>query len=136
MSIRLEDLPPALQEQAKAKIESQSKYHAKKTAVDGIVFDSVKESKRYAELSLLQRAGAIVDLRLQPRYLLQESFKCNGKTIRKIEYVADFQYGYNGKTIIEDVKGMKTPVYLLKKKMFLYKNKDKLETGVWEFKEI
>lgn len=62
-----------------------NKYRNKKTQVDMYVFDSIAESKRYKELALLQRAGEIQNLELQPRFLLQESFKKNGKTYRKIE---------------------------------------------------
>lgn len=63
-----------------------------------------QNGQRYRELVLLERAGKISNLQLQPRFLLQESFKKNGKTYRKIEYVADFQYIENSKTIVEDVK--------------------------------
>lgn len=69
-----------------------NKYRNKKTQVDMYVFDSIAESKRHKELALLQRAGEIQNLELQPRFLLQESFKKNGKTYRKIEYIADFSY--------------------------------------------
>ena len=69
-----------------------NKYRNKKTQVDMYVFVSIAESKRYKELALLQRAGEIQNLELQPRFLLQESFKKNGKTYRKIEYIADFSY--------------------------------------------
>lgn len=72
-----------------------NKYRNKKTQVDMYVFDSIAESKRYKELALLQRAGEIQNLELQPRFLLQESFKKNGKTYRKIEYIADFSYCQN-----------------------------------------
>lgn len=72
-----------------------NKYRNKKTQVDMYVFDSIAESKRYKELALLQRAGEIQNLKLQPRFLLQESFKKNGKTYRKIEYRADFMYCQN-----------------------------------------
>lgn len=70
----------------------QSKYNNKKTQIDMYVFDSAKEAKRYKELKLLERAGEISNLELQPRFLLQDSFKKNGKTYRKIEYIADFKY--------------------------------------------
>ena len=70
----------------------QSKYKNKKTQVDMYIFDSAKEAQRYRELKLLERAKEISNLELQPRFLLQESFKKNGKTYRKIEYVADFKY--------------------------------------------
>lgn len=137
MSIKLEDLPLHLQEQAKAKLnqyEEKSKYNAVKTEVDGIKFDSAKESKRYANLKLLERAGVIENLKLQPRFLLQEGFTYNGHKERKIEYVADFQYERNGQTIVEDVKGMKTEVYKLKRKLFLYKYRDIVfrEVDQWE----
>ena len=68
------------------------KYKNKKTQVDMYVFDSIAESKRYKELKLLEIAGEIQGLELQPRFLLQEGFKKNGKTYRKIEYMADFMY--------------------------------------------
>ena len=64
-----------------------NKYGNRKIIVDNIKFDSIKESIRYKELVLLQKTGKIQDLKLQPRFLLQESFKKNGKTYRKIEYV-------------------------------------------------
>ena len=69
-----------------------NKYRNKKVIVDDYIFDSIQESRRYKELKLLLRAGEISNLQLQPRFLLQEGFKKNGKTYRKIEYVADFMY--------------------------------------------
>ena len=98
-----------------------SKYRNKKTQIGMYVFDSIAESKRYKELALLEKAGQIKGLELQPKFLLQEGFKKNGKTYRKIEYIADFMYIENGKVIIEDVKGMETDVFKLKRKMFEYK---------------
>ena len=100
---------------------NSNKYHAKKTEVDGIRFDSQREARRYKQLKLLERAGEISFLELQKVYELQPSFKHNGKTIRAIKYVADFYYvDKDGKIHIEDAKGMKTPEYNLKKKMMLY----------------
>lgn len=95
-----------------------SKYRAKKTEIDGIKFDSKKEAKRYIALKELEKKGNIEKLILQPRFLLQEGFRKNGKAYRKIEYVADFMYEQDGKLIIEDVKGIKTDVYKLKQKLF------------------
>lgn len=95
-----------------------SKYNNKKTQIDMYVFDSTKEAKRYKELKLLERAGEINNLELQPHFLLQESFRKNDKTYRKIEYVADFKYTENGKTIVEDVKGLQTEVFKIKHKLF------------------
>lgn len=96
----------------------QNKYRNQKTQMDMYVFDSAKEAQRYRELTLLERAGEISNLELQPRFLLQESFKKNGKTYRKIEYIADFKYMEKGKTIVEDVKGLQTEVFKIKHKLF------------------
>lgn len=101
-----------------------SKYNNKKTQIDMYVFDSTKEAKRYKELKLLERAGEINNLELQPHFLLQESFRKNDKTYRKIEYVADFKYIENGKTIVEDVKGLQTDVFKIKHKLFEKKYPD------------
>ena len=107
----------------------KSKYRAIKTTVDGIEFDSRKEAMRYQELKLLQKAGVIKDLSLQPNFLLQEKFKYQGETQRKIEYIADFMYWDCERNccVVEDVKGMKTDVYKLKKKLFLKKYGEKYD---------
>lgn len=97
------------------------KYKNKKTQVDMYLFDSVLEAKRYKQLALLERAGEIKNLKLQVPFLLQESFRKNGKTYRKIEYMADFVYEEKGKTIVEDTKGIKTDVFKIKQKLFEYK---------------
>ena len=60
-------------------VKSKNKYNATKTTVDDIKFDSIGESRRYSELKLLERAGAISELELQPRFELQPSFKKNGR---------------------------------------------------------
>ena len=98
-----------------------SKYGNKKVQIDRYVFDSQLEGRRYRELALLERAGEIKNLRLQVPFLLQDSFKKNGKTYRKIEYIADFVYEEKGQTIVEDTKGMKTDVFKIKQKLFEYK---------------
>lgn len=95
-----------------------NKYRNKKIVIDRYVFDSIAEGKRYRELSLLEKAGEIYNLELQPKFLLQESFKKNGKTYKAINYVADFKYIKDGKTIVEDVKGIQTDVFKLKHKLF------------------
>lgn len=97
------------------------KYGNRKTVVDGIKFDSKLEADRYCELKLLQRAGKITDLKLQPAFELLPSFRKNGTTYRGIYYKADFSYTLNGKTIIEDTKGYRTEAYCLKKKLFEYR---------------
>ena len=70
-------------------------------------------------------------MELQPRFLLQESFRKNNKTYRKIDYVADFKYIENGKTIVEDVKGLQTDVFKIKHKLF-EKKYPKLELRIIE----
>jgi len=98
------------------------KYNAKKVVVDGIKFDSKKEAKRYIELKTLEKVGKIRELKLQPVFLLQEGFYRNGKAIRQITYRADFEYiDERGQRVVEDVKGVKTDVYKIKKKLFLKK---------------
>lgn len=101
-----------------------NKYRNKKVIVDDYIFDSIQESRRYKELKMLLKTGKIQDLKLQPRFVLQDSFKKNGRTFRKIEYISDFQYIENGKTIVEDVKGMQTDVFKLKHKLFEKKYPD------------
>jgi len=113
------------------KYPKKHKYNAKKIIIDGIEFDSKKEAKRYQELKMLEKAGKIKDLQLQPVFLLQEGFYYQGKAIRQITYRADFEYvDEKGNRVVEDVKGFKTDVYKLKKKLFLKKNPDVI------FKEI
>lgn len=107
--------------------EKKSKYSSAKTDVDGITFDSKKEAEFYAELKLRERAGEISHLRLQPRYLLQEAFKHEGKQYREMEYVADFEYVEDGITVVVDVKGFRTAVYMIKRKLFLYRYGDKVK---------
>ena len=94
------------------------KYGAVKVTVDSIKFDSKKEAKRYQELKMLERAGKIQDLELQPSFILQDRFTYEGKTIRAITYVADFKYRVGDDIIIEDAKGFKTEVFNIKAKIF------------------
>ena len=96
------------------------KYHNRKTEIDGMVFDSKKEASRYLDLKLLESGGSIQNLRRQVKYELIPSQKICGKTERGVSYVADFVYDFEGKTIVEDVKGMKTDVYKLKRKLMKY----------------
>jgi len=97
---------------------AENKYHATRTVVDGITFDSKREAARYAELKLMQRAGLISDLRRQVKYELIP--KQQGE--RAVSYIADFVYSENGQTVVEDVKGVRTPVYKIKKKLMLWRH--------------
>lgn len=96
-----------------SKGQSIARTKARRTVVDGIEFSSQAEADRYSELRMLERGARIVDLHLQPRFTV---FDAGGV---KIEYVADFAYREGVRIIVEDVKGMKTADYLLKRKMFV-----------------
>lgn len=89
-----------------------NKYNNHKTIVDGIKFDSIREAERYQEL--------------KPVVVLQDKFVYRGKVIRAITYRADFAYFDHAvnKGVIEDVKGMETDVFKIKKKIFLKKYGD------------
>lgn len=104
-----------------------SKYHAKKTVLDGIQFDSTKEAKRYAKLRALEDAGKIQGLRLQVPFELVPSFECDGVKYRGMRYIADFVYSRDGKQVVEDCKGVKTAEYKLKKKLMAYINHVNIE---------
>ncbi len=112
-----------------------NKYGNKKITIDGKVFDSRKEARRYSELLLLQKAGAISELQLQvpfelipAQYETIERYGKNGQRLKDgkrciekaVIYRADFVYTENGKTVVEDTKGFKTKNYILKRKLMLY----------------
>ena len=105
-----------------------TKYHAKKTRLDGFVFDSLSEAHRYAELKLAERMGEIHWLRVHPRYPIE----VNGHKV--CTYIGDFAYtDKDGAEIVEDVKSAvtrKLPTYRLKRKLVraVY-GIDILETG-------
>lgn len=89
----------------------KSKYRAQPVVIDGLRFASKKEGARYVELKLLEKAGHIKNLELQPRYdMIVNGVNCG-------YYKADFRYFQGGKRIVEDVKGVRTPVYALKCKL-------------------
>lgn len=103
---------------------AQSKYKSVKTTVDGITFDSKRESQRYHELKLMQRAGQISGLMLQPAFQLyvkptEAIRETHVLGIRVGEYTADFKYTEGGVDVIEDVKSpaTRTQVYRLRKRM-------------------
>lgn len=95
-----------------------TKYHAQKTTVDGITFDSRLEATRYQQLRLLEKADEITALVLQPEFQILRGFinPDTGEKTRSRFYVGDFQYIDNAtnKMIVEDTKGMETPEFRLK----------------------
>lgn len=101
-----------------------SKYKSVKVKTpDGEVFDSKKELNRYMDLKLLEKAGKISDLTRQVVFQLIPSQKDiqTGKVIeRPVIYKADFMYTRDGKTIVEDAKGVKTKDYIIKRKLMLF----------------
>ena len=149
MPIQVTDLPERYQkavlDQLKAAYGKQkargssNKYHAEKITVNGITFDSKKEARRYLQLTALEQAGKIHGLRRQVKYSLlpeqrescTEIYKSGpkkgqckpGRVLeRECAYYADFDYyTEDGTHVVEDVKGMRTKEYRLKRKMLLYK---------------
>lgn len=118
----------------------KSKYGSRRVTVDGIVFDSQKEAKRFRELRLMERAGYIIKLQRQTKFVLiptqremsgefysrgkKKGQPKPGKTIEhEVSYYADFTYWKktdNGwKYVVEDVKGLRTEVYKIKRKLML-----------------
>jgi len=97
---------------------ARSKYGAVKTVVDGITFASKAEARRYGQLRVLQASGLIFgNLILQPVYRIYVK-PLGGDPIVVAKYIGDFQYeAADGTKVVEDVKGFKTPVYRLKKKL-------------------
>lgn len=127
----------------------RSKYGARKTVVDGITFASKKEADRYRELKLLERAGEIKDLQMQVAFELIPALYAEptekytkgarkgewkqGKCIeRAVNYIADFVYFdlRDDRWIVEDVKGMRTKEYIIKRKLFRWRYPD------YEFREV
>src|SRR4051794_11332320 len=89
----------------------RSKYGNRKTPLDGHVFDSAREARRWSELRLLERAGLIRGLERQVSYPLV----VNG--VKVCEYRADFRYTEGGQVVVEDAKGYRTREFILKKKL-------------------
>lgn len=126
----------------------RSKYGARKAVVDGITFDSKKEANRYRELKLLECAGEIGNLRLQvPFELIPAQYEETGEVYKKgknkgkpkrgkciekaVVYYADFVYQNMGSDrIVEDVKGMRTAAYIIKRKLFRWRYPE------YEFREV
>ena len=108
------------------------KYNNRKIIVDGITFDSKKEALRFKELKMLEKAGIISNLQRQVKYtLIPAQYERTGEVYakgnnkgkpkkgrlieRECAYYADFVYTENGKTVVEDTKGVKTPEYIIKR---------------------
>ena len=136
----LEQLQKQKKQEAAEPEQKQSKYHNRKTQVNGITFDSRREARRYEQLMEYLAAGWIHDLQLQREFLLQPGYmQPDGQKVGAIRYRADFCYKMGDRMpreweapeadreywsklhpdyfVIEDSKGKRTDVYLMKKKM-------------------
>ena len=106
----------------------RNKFPARKCYKDGYTFDSLMEGRRWEELKLLEKAGAISGLAVHPKFLLQPAFSTNnGVKVRAITYTGDFAYIENGLQVVEDVKGGKatqTKEFVLRSKMLQYRYRD------------
>ena len=92
----------------KIRLARKQKYNNKPVTIDGIRFDSIKEGKRYNYLKSLEKTGQVLS------FVRQKAFKLPGN----IKYFCDFEVCWaNGETTVEDVKGFKTQVYKIKKKI-------------------
>ena len=102
-------------------MKGRPSFGARKTLVDGILFDSGKEARRFAELRMLERAGEIRDLETQPKFVLQAGFRYKGRAERAVTYTADFAYTTrDGRRVVEDVKGVRTEAYRIRRRLFLF----------------
>ena len=103
--------------------ERRAKYNAKPVEFDGIRFDSTAEYNRYRELVLLERNGDIWGLTVHPRFELRPAATYNGVRWRAVTYVGDFEYYEDAGNeppvhVVEDVKGVETAVFRLKRRLF------------------
>lgn len=107
--------------------KKKSKYNNVWTEVGDKKFQSIKEANRYSELLILEKAGEIYDLKCQVPYVVSDAVEWIGenKTLSKIKYILDFEYkikSYRPKgfrVVVEDVKGAKLRIYILKRSLFL-----------------
>lgn len=135
MNVEISRLGPSAQKQLAEKLarqnrnarQNRSKYHAEKETrtINGqkVKFDSRKEASRWDELCLMERAGKIYGLCCQPVFELIPAQKINGAVVeRPVKYRADFLYfdTKTGEKVIEDVKGVRTEAYIIKRKLMLF----------------
>ena len=109
-----------------------AKFGNVKKCIDGITFDSALEADAYQIIKQWERAGIITELKLQPEFTLQESFKDQfGKTHRAIKYRADFSFRRVGELLrtVVDAKGILTKEFRTKEKLFRERYPHKLE--IW-----
>src|SRR5690606_20574375 len=104
-----------------------TKYKSKVLEIDGHIFQYKIEAIYYEHLKWLLKHNEIKSFRLQPRYILLDKFRKNGKTYRKMEYIADFEVHHlDGSIEVIDVKGFRTQAFNIKRKLFEHKYPHKL----------
>ena len=121
VTVSYTELPLVIQK-LNAEGTKHNKFGNQKTEVDGIKFASRHEANRYIELKYMERAHLISGLQLQKVFtLIGEQRDEKGRILeRPVKYIADFVYkDHNGKTVVEDAKGLKTDVYKIKRKLML-----------------
>ena len=97
----------------------RNKYGNRKVDYDGYTFDSIAEKDRYIELRLMSNSNLITRLAVHPKYVIHDGFtNVDGKRRAQITYSPDFEYLLDNKWIYEDVKGVETAVFRLKRKLF------------------
>ena len=106
---------------------NMSKYRNRKVDYKGMKFDSKKEYIRYLVLEDMERKKEISNLRRQVSFQLIPPFELDGKKYKGIKYIDDFVYQKDGKTIVEDTKGILTDVYKVKRKLMAYIHKIKIK---------
>ncbi len=109
-------------------VKAKNKYGNRKVEIEGRIFDSEKEARRWAELKILEEAGIIKDLQCQVSFELIPAQKIGGQLVeRPVRYIADFVYTDTlvDELVVEDVKGYKKGnayrVFALKRKLMLEK---------------
>lgn len=94
----------------------RAKYRNKKTEIGGVKFDSKAEAARFVQLKRMEEAGMIHDLRRQVPFELAPAVRIAGKRMSPpLRYFADFVFVQDGKEVIEDVKGVVTEAYRIKR---------------------
>lgn len=110
----------------KYRSSKKTKYRNRKVYVDDMVFDSQHEYERWLVLLQMQEEGKIWGLQRQVPFPLLPSQRINGKVVeRPVKYVADFTYTTKAEDgtdwfVVEDAKGMRTPEYIIKRKLLLW----------------
>lgn len=105
-------------------MRAKNKYGNRKIECNGMKFDSLKEYRRWGALRLLEEEGEILNLRRQVKFVLIPAQRIDGKVVeRECSYYADFVYTdrITNQTICEDVKGVRTKDYIIKRKLMLQK---------------